>query len=207
MTLTETIDTQFAEFARVQRANSETLADMIPPPVDALVRRFGAINAEILRQFGLLTVTTIDAAHQVFEVARTGASDLVETGTDAAETSLGVVRKTGRQVVGDARQARSTILNRASSAADDLRRSLRLVSNRAETVGDKVADAAEDATDRVVKATDTGVAEVASEGASRPSGSYENWTKDELYERASELDVEGRSSMNKRQLIAALRSA
>ncbi|WP_295627813.1 Rho termination factor N-terminal domain-containing protein [uncultured Corynebacterium sp.] len=37
------------------------------------------------------------------------------------------------------------------------------------------------------------------------SDSYEEWTVDELRDRASELDVEGRSSMNKDELIAALR--
>ena len=34
---------------------------------------------------------------------------------------------------------------------------------------------------------------------------YEDWTKDELYDRAAELDIEGRSDMNKDDLIAALR--
>ncbi len=35
---------------------------------------------------------------------------------------------------------------------------------------------------------------------------YEDWTKDELYERARELDVEGRSDMTKDDLIDALRA-
>ncbi|HRY23871.1 MAG: Rho termination factor N-terminal domain-containing protein [Geminicoccaceae bacterium] len=34
---------------------------------------------------------------------------------------------------------------------------------------------------------------------------YEEWTKQQLVRRARELDVEGRSSMNKAELIAALR--
>lgn len=38
------------------------------------------------------------------------------------------------------------------------------------------------------------------------SQSYEDWTKDELYDRAKELDVEGRSSMTKDELIDALRN-
>jgi hypothetical protein len=37
------------------------------------------------------------------------------------------------------------------------------------------------------------------------AGSYEDWTVDDLRERASELNIEGRSSMDKDELIAALR--
>ncbi|WP_281826732.1 DUF7218 family protein [Jannaschia rubra] len=35
---------------------------------------------------------------------------------------------------------------------------------------------------------------------------YEEWTKDDLYDRAQELDIEGRSDMTKDQLIDALRN-
>lgn len=35
---------------------------------------------------------------------------------------------------------------------------------------------------------------------------YEDWTKDELYDRAQELDIEGRSDMDKDALIEALRN-
>ncbi|WP_405109893.1 Rho termination factor N-terminal domain-containing protein [Phaeobacter sp. BS52] len=35
---------------------------------------------------------------------------------------------------------------------------------------------------------------------------YEDWTKDELMERARELEVEGRSTMSKDELIKALRN-
>lgn len=37
------------------------------------------------------------------------------------------------------------------------------------------------------------------------SGDYEDWTVDELHDRAAELDIEGRSSMDKDELIKALR--
>ncbi|MCQ0986545.1 DUF7218 family protein [Jiella marina] len=35
---------------------------------------------------------------------------------------------------------------------------------------------------------------------------YEKWTKEELYGRAQELEIEGRSDMTKEELIDALRS-
>lgn len=42
-----------------------------------------------------------------------------------------------------------------------------------------------------------------SRGGQQPP--YEDWSKEELYERAQELDVEGRSDMTKQELIEALR--
>ena len=35
---------------------------------------------------------------------------------------------------------------------------------------------------------------------------YEDWTKAELYDRAQEVGIDGRSSMSKSELISALRS-
>ncbi|WP_420565103.1 DUF7218 family protein [Thalassobaculum sp.] len=46
-------------------------------------------------------------------------------------------------------------------------------------------------------------------GASKKGGKsepYEEWTKDELYDRAQEIGVEGRSDMSKPQLVKALRN-
>ncbi|MGA7271144.1 MAG: Rho termination factor N-terminal domain-containing protein [Acidimicrobiia bacterium] len=37
-------------------------------------------------------------------------------------------------------------------------------------------------------------------------GSYEEWTKQELYDKAKDVGIEGRSKMSKRELIKALRS-
>ena len=45
--------------------------------------------------------------------------------------------------------------------------------------------------------------EVGERGGSSPS--YEEWTVAELRERAAELDVEGRSTMTKDELVDALR--
>ena len=38
------------------------------------------------------------------------------------------------------------------------------------------------------------------------SGSYDDWTKADLLKRARELEIEGRSSMDKAELVDALRN-
>lgn len=46
--------------------------------------------------------------------------------------------------------------------------------------------------------------EAAKRGGQSPA--YEDWSVDELQDRAAELDIEGRSDMNKDELIDALRN-
>ena len=38
------------------------------------------------------------------------------------------------------------------------------------------------------------------------SGDYDDWTKTDLMKRAREIGIEGRSSMNKKELVRALRN-
>jgi hypothetical protein len=38
------------------------------------------------------------------------------------------------------------------------------------------------------------------------SGSYDDWSKDDLQKRAAEIGIEGRSKMNKSELVKALRN-
>jgi hypothetical protein len=55
---------------------------------------------------------------------------------------------------------------------------------------------------RIANAGDRG--ETASKGGE--SGSYEDWSVDDLRERAAEIGIEGRSDMSKDELIDALRN-
>ena len=56
---------------------------------------------------------------------------------------------------------------------------------------------------RIANAKASGDEPGKSGGESRP---YEEWTRDELYDRARELDIDDRSTMDKSELIEALRN-
>jgi hypothetical protein len=207
MELFSTIDSTFADLAQTVDQGTVAVAERLPAPVDALALRVGAVNAEALRQYGRVTATTVDAVYGVASVAWNGTADLIDATGDAVGASAGTLRTTGRRALGDARRASTTIKNRAGAAAGEVGRNFSVVADRAGKVEDRVEAKAEAAADKVVKAADAGVAETGRTGAGRPSGAYESWTKEELYERAQELDLDGRSTMSKNQLVKALRSA
>ena len=93
-----------------------------------------------------------------------------------ANTVVGQATAQGRKVAKVAQKNTTTVLDTAISAVD-------------ETVAE--------ATDAVESTVDT------TPGSGTP---YEQWTKADLLARAKEMDIEGRTTMSKRQLIAALRA-
>ncbi len=103
------------------------------------------------------------------------------------------IKETGKEAAGAAREAAEETVEAAREAAgrsvDAAREAARETLDAAREAGQETKQAASD------------VAEAAGR-----AGPYEEWTKDELYERAQELDIEGRSEMNKEELIDALRS-
>lgn len=58
--------------------------------------------------------------------------------------------------------------------------------------------------EKAARIANTSRGEAGKKGGQSPS--YEEWSKDDLYERAEEIGIEGRSKMNKEELIDALRN-
>lgn len=58
--------------------------------------------------------------------------------------------------------------------------------------------------EKAARIANTPRGEAAKRGGESPP--YEVWTKEELYDRAAEIGIEGRSDMDKDELISALRN-
>ncbi|MPZ52306.1 MAG: Rho termination factor [Acidimicrobiia bacterium] len=58
--------------------------------------------------------------------------------------------------------------------------------------------------EKAARIANTDPTEAGKRGGESPP--YEEWTKDELYERAQEIGIEDRSDMDKGELISALRN-
>ncbi len=58
--------------------------------------------------------------------------------------------------------------------------------------------------EKAARIANTDRSEAGERGGQAPP--YEEWTKDDLYERAQEIGIDGRSGMTKEELIDALRN-
>lgn len=58
--------------------------------------------------------------------------------------------------------------------------------------------------EKAARIANTGRSEAGRRGGKH--GKYEDWTKDELYEKAEDVGIDGRSDMTKKELIDALRN-
>lgn len=103
--------------------------------------------------------------------------------------------------------AGDTAETQAKTASGQTKAQAKRVKDTATTEAKKLRSAASDAADDASKTTTAAAQDVTDrvEGTS-PDRGYETWTRAELYERAQELDIQGRAGMKKRDLIEALRN-
>lgn len=137
---------------------------------------------------------TRSAAERTTTSARTGANEVAGQTRSVAQRTAATATTGAKQVTGQARAAAKRTATTAKAGANEVTGQARAQGERAsgqiDTIVERTADRAVDAVD----------------GSPSSGTPYESWTKDDLYERAQELDIDGRSTMNKRQLIAALRA-
>lgn len=112
------------------------------------------------------------------------------------DTVVGTARTGARTTAG---QAKSAVERTAQMAETTAKQTIGQARRQIATTTDVAREAAGELLDDATATVDPDTA---------PRGiAYEDWTKSALYDRAQALDIDGRSSMSKRELIAALRSA
>lgn len=114
---------------------------------------------------------------------------------DGVGKAYSVARDTGATVVGQTRSATQRTVDEVSSNTKE-------VVGQARAQGKRGAEQIDDVADSTARRAIDAVDDSPSSGTP-----YEQWSKAELYERAQELDIDGRSGMSKGELIDALRSA
>jgi tetrahydromethanopterin S-methyltransferase subunit G len=128
--------------------------------------------------------------------ADTALSTSVGQTRSAVERTSGTARRTSKEAVG---QARSAVERTAGTA----RRTSKEAVGQTRAQGKRTGEAAEQAATALL---DDATRAMEPDGDNMPAA-LDDWTKAELYERAQELDLEGRSTMSKRELIRAIRAA
>ena len=135
------------------------------------------------------------AAGRTVETARRSVEEAAGQARDAFERTAETAQRSAKQAAGQAREAAERTANTATGAAKQAAGQARAQSA---SVADEVDSAANALLDQAERSVD--------DTSGRPA-SLDDWTKADLYDRAKELDIDGRSAMDKDDLVAAIRAA
>lgn len=137
-------------------------------------------------------------------VVRPHLERVASTAAEAGRTVVGQARsaldRTGREATTGVKEVAGQARSVAARTGSEAEKGVKEVAGQAEAQGERVADEASDAAEAVV-----GAAERAVDDRPAPGVAYEEWTRQQLYERAQERRIEGRATMTKAELISALR--
>lgn len=179
----------------------EEIANKLESRLDKIEDRLPELPAaafRLQRRVGERAVTGVtDAAHAmrvssgaVAKATANATKTVSGTTSWATKRTAGTVVTAGKTIVG---QARAQAKIAGSVIAKETKGLVRSARNTSEDLLEETTEILDNVAEEVDNTT--------------PAGAYETWTKSDLYDRAQELDLDGRSSMTKPELIAALRSA
>lgn len=130
------------------------------------------------------------------QAARTAARRTSQAASATASSASDAATKVADKLRGDGDDPEKSPVTRVKTTAAD---AAEATARKAEEASEKAARKADQA---VSEGAQTTTAADGTPGSGRP---YEQWTKAELYQRAQEREIDGRSTMNKDDLIEALR--
>ncbi len=154
----------------------------ITPTLDKIEERLPPIPKGLFKLNRTVTRTWCQAMGGVIDAVSSSGGRVSGTATTAVRTAAGQAKAEAGQAVDAASTGAKTVAGQAGAQAE----------RAAEVAREEALDLIESADEAIDSAT---------------SEPYETWTRSELYARAQELDIEGRSGMKKAQLVAALRQS
>ena len=90
-------------------------------------------------------------------------------------------------------------------AVANLLEAAKRVATETQDAGSEAAKDVQGAIEKAIMTVRTRIAGDEAPATGEAGQAYEEWTKDELYDRASQLKIKGRAGMKKKELIQALR--
>jgi hypothetical protein len=112
------------------------------------------------------------------------AKQATESVADATGAVVRQVRSSGKRVM-------TTVKGQSETVQSDVARMTEATKTGVKDIAARVETATEEVTEEIKHIGDEAV-------------DYHNWTKDELYDRAQQLNIAGRSGMSKEELITAI---
>ena len=201
-------------------ANAEKLTANVNAGLDKLEESLPTIPARVLHLQRAVANAYYERTTEFWMTVATQTKDFAENVRTGANTVTGQAKAAFADFAKTAQTGANTVVGQARSAATDVAKNAQTGTNtvvgQAAAQGRKVAKVAEKNTSKVIDtaiknvedAADAveGVVEDVVDTAPGSGTPYEQWTKADLLARAKETGVEGRTTMSKRQLIAALRA-
>jgi hypothetical protein len=141
-----------------------------------------------------------EALRSSLDTAQRLAKESLESGSDAARK----VQEAFEAVVEKGREQGERSRDATQEAVAHLLESAKRIAVETQDAGSEAAKDVQGAIEKAIMTVRTRIS-----GEDAPAGeaslAYEEWTKDELYDRASQLKIKGRAGMKKKDLIKALR--
>lgn len=130
-------------------------------------------------------------ADTVFRLQRAVAGTTYAVAKQATESVADATSAVMRQARSSSKRVVTTVKGEGASVKSDVARMTEATKTGVKDIATRVETATDDVADEI--------REIGEEAAD-----YHNWTKDELYDRAQQLNIAGRSGMTKEELVAAI---
>ena len=167
------------------------------PDNQTLPQKMCELNKQIIR-------TTLSNVATVAGVVGRSIGRTADASRTAGKTVVGQTRaaaeQTGDTMVAGVKSVAGEVRDAAAATSSSVSTGAKTVAGQAKAQGSRVAKVADRQANHVVDETSRVVAD-----RPAPGTPYEEWTKKQLMDRARDLDVDGRATMNKAELVDALR--